>query len=227
MNCWICGNAGNTGEHLIKASDLRSQFGKVSQNFPLYYHTSDKKNIPVGSTNSKRLKSKALICNTCNSSTTQPYDKAWEKLSIYLRNNICRLNKNGNINLSKVFPGTVKKSMLDVHLYFLKVFGCIIVENEVPISINEFGNCILQREAHKNIFIAFGQNPSTSKINHAGFTPVHSVNKDDKSVFASWGYVVENIAVNIIYADEFKNPVVMKNTWHPSMVQKHLRIKQY
>lgn len=117
--------------------------------------------------------------------------------------------------------------MLDVHLYFLKVFGCMIVENGVPINISKFADCIVQKKAHENIFIAFGQNPSASKINHAGYTPIHLVNKDEVSVFASWGYVVDNILVNIIYADKFKNPVVMKNTWHPSTVQRHLAFKQY
>ncbi len=93
--------------------------------------------------------------------------------------------------------------MLEVHLYFIKVFGCIIVENDAPIITSVFADCILNRKAHKQIFIAFGKNPSTSKINHAGYTPIHSVNENNISVFASWGYIVDNIAVNVIYADKY------------------------
>lgn len=85
MKCWICGQEGNTGEHLIKESDLRSYFGDISQKCPIFFHTKDKRNIPVGSLKSKRFKSDALICNRCNSALTQPYDRAWETLSIYLR----------------------------------------------------------------------------------------------------------------------------------------------
>jgi len=227
MICWICGKEGFTGEHLIKASDLKSQFGQVSQDYPLYYHSGKKKNIPVGSLNSKRLKSNALICNSCNSSTTQPHDKAWEQLSSYLKSNITVYQKNNKIKLSKIFPGSVHRSMLYVHLYFLKIFGCIIVENKASIPIGEISESILKCKAHKNIYIAFGENPVKSKNNHAGYTPIHSVDMGNESVFASWMYVTDNIAVNIIYADEYKDQNVMRNTWHPSSIKKYLALKKY
>ncbi len=141
MKCWICGNKGNTGEHLLKASDLKAHFGHVSQKKPLYFNTDGKKKIKLGSKKGQRLKSKAVICNSCNSNLTQPYDKAWEKLSAYLRTNWTALNKTKKLDLSKVFPGSSKKSLLDMHLYFVKLFGCRIIENNIPIDI--IGNFIL------------------------------------------------------------------------------------
>ncbi len=39
MNCWICGDHATTGEHRTKASDLKSEFGVVSQKRPIYLHT--------------------------------------------------------------------------------------------------------------------------------------------------------------------------------------------
>lgn len=129
---------GNTGEHVLKASDLKSHFGHVSQQKPLFYHTAAKKNIPIGSLKGPRLKSKALICNNCNSNLTQSYDRAWEKLSSYLRANWPELSKTRKLNLSKVFPGSSKKSLLDVHLYFVKLFGCRIVEYKIPLIYLNF-----------------------------------------------------------------------------------------
>lgn len=227
MKCWICGEDGNTGEHLVKASDLRSHFGNVSQEMPLYFHTSKKRNIPVGSLKSKRLKSKGLICNNCNSALTQPYDKAWESLSLYLRSNWDQLHKAGKVNLAKVFPGSVKESMLYVHLYFVKIFGCSIVESGAPINIQAFSQSLLNIEAHKDIFIAFG--PCLGEVDHnfAGATPINSVDIDGISAFATWLYMVENIAVNIVFAQKYKAPGVMKNTWHPSSVQKILKLKKW
>ena len=227
MKCWICDKNGNTGEHLVKASDLRTHFGNVSQEKPLYFHTSEKKNIPVGSLKSKRLKSKALICNNCNSSLTQPYDKAWEHLSAYLRSNWDHLFKAGKVDLSKVFPGSVKQSMLYVHLYFVKIFGCGIVESGAPISIEEFSQSLLYSKAHKDIFIAFG--PRLGKIEHkyAGVSPINSMNLDGVSAFATRFYLIDNIAVNIIFAREYKAPGAMKNTWHPSAIQKKLKLKKW
>lgn len=227
MKCWICGNEGTTGEHIIKSSDLKSQFGTVSQDFPLYFHRGRQKNIPVGSLKAKRLKSKALICNHCNSALTQPYDRAWEKLSQYLNENFQEILLKGVVNLSKVFPGEIKVSMLNVHLFFVKAFGCKVVESGAPLPVNEFSKALIDGKSNNYIHIGLGKSFTKSSVNFAGQTEIHSVNVGQKSVFASWMYVVDKIAVNVIYADEYKNPNVMKNTWHPDAITKILKLKKY
>lgn len=227
MKCWICGNEGTTGEHIIKSSDLKGQFGTVSQDFPLYFHSGRHKNIPVGSLKAKRLKSKALICNHCNSALTQPYDRAWEKLSQYLNENFQEILLKGVVNLSKVFPGEIKVSMLNVHLFFVKAFGCKVVESGAPLPVNEFSKALIDGKSNNYIHIGLGESFTKSSVNFAGQTEIHSVNVGQKSVFASWMYVVDKIAVNVIYADEYKNPNVMKNTWHPDAITKILKLKKY
>jgi hypothetical protein len=227
MKCWICGNEGATGEHLIKSSDLKRQFKKVTQGCPLYFHTEMQRNIPVGSFRAKRLKSKALICNHCNSALTQPYDRAWEKLSQYLNENIQRISSKGIVNLSKIFPGDVKTSMLNVHLFFVKTFGCKVVESGAQLPVEEFSKAIIDGKSYNYIHIGLGKNFTKSSINHAGQTEIHAVNEGDESVFASWIYVVDKIVVNVIYADKYKNPNVMKNTWHPDSITKILKLKKY
>ena len=47
MNCWICGSSAQTGEHLIKASDMRSIFGHIRQSRPVYLHSASQRNHPV------------------------------------------------------------------------------------------------------------------------------------------------------------------------------------
>lgn len=227
MNCWICGNEGKTGEHRIKASDLRSFFGEFTQKSPLYFHTSEKRNIPVGSIKSDRFKSKAKICNKCNSSITQPYDKAWEKLSTYLRGNFCQISKTGKINLSKVFPGATKQAMLNVHLYFVKLFGCFIVEHDVPIEITPFANAIKTRLPHMDVYLAFGPRLGSVKNKFAGVTPIDAVNKDGRVVFASWFYIVGDIAVDVIYSAENEYMQVIRNFWHPCQAGKILRLSHF
>lgn len=195
MDCWICGAEGTTGEHLVKASDLRSFFGAFSQKSPLYFHTKGKKNIPVGSLKSDRFKSKAKICNTCNSATTQPYDEAWRQFSTYLRANFSQLRKSGRIDLSKVFPGSTRKSLLYVHLYFVKLFGCLIVEHQVPIDISPFATALKTATPHKDIYLAFGPNQYPPKHKFAGLTPVEAVNKNGAAVFATWFYILGDVSL--------------------------------
>jgi len=226
MKCWICGRSANTGEHLIKASDLKSYFGHVDQKKPLYFHTSKKKNIPVGSIRkSKRLKSNALICNQCNSSLTQPYDRAWEQLSEYLRTNWEQVHNSGKVNLTKVFPGKVRKSLLHVHLYFVKAFGCRIVEDNVPIDISSFQKALLRSKSHKNIYLAIGPRPGNVDHKYAGLTPIESLNLNGYSAFATWLYMIDQIAINIMYITNYRHPNVIDNTFHPDNFVANLKIK--
>ena len=134
MKCWICGNEASTGEHKTKASDLRALYDGVSQKNPLYLHTDQRKNQKVGSIKSEKFKFASLICPNCNNARTAPHDKAWEKLSKYLREKKPAIKKADPITLEKVFPGTVSTSMLNVHLFFVKLFGCAIAELKVPID---------------------------------------------------------------------------------------------
>lgn len=81
MQCWICGKDADSGEHLIKASDLKMIFGKVRQDKPLYMHTNAQRNIRVAGLQSNKLKYEKVMCRDCNSGRTQASDKAWELLS--------------------------------------------------------------------------------------------------------------------------------------------------
>lgn len=226
MNCWICGKTGNTGEHLIKASDLKSLFGNVSQSSPVYFHTSKANNIPVGSIKrSNRLKSDALICNYCNSSMTQPYDKAWEQLSEYLRGNWDKITTSGIVDMTKVFRGTVRKSMLYVHLYFVKLFGCRIVQDNVPISIEPFQYSLLQTKPHKNIYLSIGPRPGNVEKKYAGVTPIESLDLNGDSAFATWLYMIDMLSVNVLFVTKYRAPKVMKDTFHPENFVTKIKLK--
>lgn len=227
MKCWICGREGNTREHLIKASDLRSCFGHVSQKNPIYFHTSNEKSIPIGSLKSKRITFDALICNPCNSALTQPYDRAWESLSSYLTTNWPKVVNSKRLNLAKVFPGSVHKSMLYVHLYFVKLFGCKIAESGAPIDITGFSKALLNNKAHQDIFIAFGPRPGEVQHKNAHSSTLHTIDIG-VSACASWFYVIDQLAVNIIYVSGYGDPDLMKDTWHPdSLNNKVVKIKSY
>lgn len=227
MDCWICGKEGVTGEHLVKASDIRSFFGDFSQQSPLYFHTKGKRNIPVGSSRSDRFKSKAKICVTCNSDTTQPYDEAWELLSAYLRENFFKVCRSGRIDLSKVFPGSTRKSLLYVHLYFVKLFGCLIAEHHIPIDIFPFATALTTGTAHKNIYLAIGPQLGHPKRKFAGLTPVEAVDKNGVTVFATWFYILGDVVVDVIYSADEQYMRVVRDYWHPTQHSKMIRVSRF
>ena len=148
MKCWICGSPADSREHMVKASDIKSRFGIASGSKPLFMHSRERKNQRIRGLKSNNLKSNTPICAKCNNERTQPYDIAWEKLSAYLCSRPQPLKYGDKINLKKVFPGSVRSSMRDVQLFFVKGFGFKIVEGNAPIDIRPFSEALLNRQAH-------------------------------------------------------------------------------
>lgn len=224
MKCWICGENADSGEHLIKASDLKSLFGRVTQKTPLYFHTDLKRNQPVGGIKSDKLKYRALLCARCNNERTQPHDRAWEHLSNYLRERQPPIRPGMLVRLDRAFPGSVAKSMLDVHLFFLKLFGCLITENNIPIDIEPFARSIMQGVPHPKVWLSFGTGLHRPGITHAGCSQVYAAVLEGHIACASWFYVVGKVAVNVMYAERGEHRKGLGHAWHPSSVGKCVRI---
>ncbi len=221
MKCWICGDEATTGEHLTKHSDLKSHFGHVSQTSPLFLHTKEKSNQRLKTIKKdSRLKSDALLCGRCNNDRTSEYDKAWEKLSGFLRQKKAPLNKGDLIKLEKVFPGSVKRSMLRVHLFFVKLFGCAIIAHDVPIDIEPFRKGILEEKSVDNVYLALW--PSNGR--GTGNSDIESENLGGKCAYATWFYVIGDIAVNVMYAIPGERRLGLVDSWHPSTVTKRIKI---
>jgi hypothetical protein len=108
--CWICReNPANSGEHRIKASDVRAVAPDLSQANPVFGQErpgpGHLTNVPIGSAKSHNLQFKDSICRPRNSTRTQPYDDAWKELASYLRSHWPRIARAGRFDLSSVFPG--------------------------------------------------------------------------------------------------------------------------
>jgi hypothetical protein len=176
---------------------------------------------------SDKFKFESKLCNDCNSSLTQPHDKAWETLSAYLQNNFPRISRVHRIDLPRVFPGATSRSLLNVHLFFLKIFGCIIAEHHVPIDLAPFANALRSGTAHPNVCLAFGPRMGLTQHKFAGMTPIKAVNQGGIPVFASWFYIFGDVAVDVIYSTEIQFMQVIRDFWHPSTASKTLRLSNF
>jgi len=224
MKCWICGDIANTREHLLKASDLRSHYNKVTPEKPIYYHSDAQRNVPLQSVKDKRLVCKAKICAKCNNERTQPYDRAWEAFSNYTRKNWNKFNHKNKIDLSKIFPGTTKKQALNIHLYFVKLFGCRIEENKVPIDLSGFSESLLQGKAHEKVGISVLETPEYSIFKLTSLTEIHAVNKGNETIGAAWIYTIGPISIRVGYAVTSIKDLRWPNIWHPSKKGKIIKI---
>lgn len=200
MECWICGDDAGAGEHLVKASDLRKYFGPVSQKIPLFFHTSQLRNVRLGSTNAARLKSKALICNRCNSSLTQPYDRAWDRFSDFIQRRFLPSPNLGYVDLGSIFPRHSKRAAIHLQLYFVKLFGCRIIEENIPIDTRPFAKSLLDASPLETVNLGFALLAGEAGKKVAGVTHIECLVVNGSAVYATWLYSIGDFSVFIAYS---------------------------
>jgi len=175
--CWICGKPADSAEHTIKETDIvriaGSKIFKPSKR--LIKHTADKKIIIQGP-NSKYIKYEKSLCEECNNESTQPYDRAYDKfIHYFIVNNDYILNFR-RIRFNKIYGYNAKYKQMNLFKYFVKSFGCQLVEHleHVPQDFVEFLN---SKTKNHNLSIAFSIRADISKMQESfyKFYEVHDL----------------------------------------------------
>lgn len=211
---------------MTKASDLRAEFGSVSQKEPLYFHDNNSKNRPVGSFKADVLKFSKSLCANCNNTRTQPHDRAWEKFSSFFREHPERIRPTAVVRANRsIFPygpshpyGAARE-MLNVHLYFVKILGCHAVEKQIPIDIESLASAIKRGKAHPRIYLKFGIPPMFGEEPLRGAQNADAwLDRSSGQVqFLSWIHSPGNIAVNVMYVVEGEKRDGLIGAWHPRL----------
>jgi hypothetical protein len=223
MRCWICGDVADSREHLTKKSDLKSVYGTPSQVDPLYFSNDQRRNVRIGSLDAKLLKSPAKICIACNTSRAQPHDRAWEQFSPAIRSILSQRRCPRSVRANAIFPYDTHRMMLNVHLYFVKLFGCHIVEQGIPIDLTEFSFALQKGKAVQNVYMhLYKIAPSV------GTSDIHTLfNESSECVFATWFYEIDNLAVNVMYAKPNQKRDGLVNAWHPRLGTNKLQVSDF
>ena len=215
VKCWICNeNEATSGEHAIKRSDINAVLGKPTQQSPLRLHNGKRINVPVGSLNADRLKLPGRICEYCNTTRSQPYDRSWEKLSAELRKRADSLQHGISVRVDPIFEGNGQQELLNTHLFFVKLFGCHVAGNQISIPLEPFSSALMQGEAHLRVFLRFGFFQGRDRVEMSNMELLSFA--DGSPAFASWFYRVGPICVNVMYAAPGEQHAGMINSWHPS-----------
>jgi hypothetical protein len=211
--CWICNrDEANSREHKTKRSDLAAVLGSPTQDRPFYFHDLERRNKPVGSLDAKILKAPIRICDECNTTRTQPHDRAWEHMSDQLRGH--RLVIGRWVRANRFFRHDTRRQMTNVHLFFLKLFGGMLCEarangHDVPIDIAPFSEAIMTSRPHPEVHLQFGKCDGT-----VGRSNLHCWKTEHGSVLAGWLYELDSIAVSVLFAQAGRwehRP----DLWHP------------
>lgn|GEM_PF-683218 len=229
--CWICGkHPADTSEHKFKASDIRAKAPAVSQAKPIFLQRdSEATNDPIGSAKAKALTFPRSICAYCNNTLTQPFDVAWQKLSEYLHANWATIVKRGRFDLSEPFPGGTRDAALQVHLYFVKLFGCKLKADSIPISLVSFSKALLTSTAHPEVSILIADKyiGAVALSFESDVFTLRSV--ETKQIHgAVWAYVIQPVAIKVSYV-KAGAPVIPPRgyPWHPSRPVKRVKLSPY
>lgn len=138
-SCCLCGSTEKlTGEHRIKASALRKEFGKKALLIGAL-GISEGKMKSAQSTNSKHLKFDVSICEACNTSRTQQADREFDHF-----HNLAMKKVKSNKNPLSIFEmdryAVGSAPFLNLFRYFAKLLCCHIAEvnGPIPTTLAEF-----------------------------------------------------------------------------------------
>ncbi len=211
--CWICNrDEANSGEHKTKRSDLLGVLGSPTQQKPFYYQDLERRDKAVKSLDAKILKTPIRIWNGCNSARTQPHDLAWQHMSDQLRNRHLVIGR--WVRANRIFRYDTRRQMVNVHLFFLKLFGCMLCEAtangyDVQIDIAPFSKAIMTGRPHPEVHLQFGRCDGT-----VGRSNLHCWKTEHGSVLAGWLYELDSIAVSALFAQAGRWEH-RTDLWHP------------
>jgi hypothetical protein len=146
-------------------------------------------------------------------------------MSEWLRRRKPTIAPNEIVRTNRIFSYDTARKMRHVHLYFVKLFGCHIVEFSVPIDVTTFAAAILNDKPHPNVYVRLVRMPPDEKKRvSASDINARIRNSDQKCVSASWFYHVDQLAVNVTFAEDGEKIQGMIGAWHPRLGTNRLRI---
>lgn len=229
--CWICGaRPADSGEHRFKASDMRLVAPRVSQATPVFLQRDSKAtNDRVGSAKANKLKFAKSICTGCNNALTQPYDFAWEQLSEYLLANWPMIVKRGSFDLSKPFPGGTRAATLNVHLFFVKLFGCKLHAEGKVIDLVPFSKALLTGTAHDEVNITVANSAVGDGRVLMYDSEIYTMTEKGSGELhgAVWLYLLHPVAVKVHYIKAGAKLHAVGHPWHPSRPGKIVKLSPY
>jgi hypothetical protein len=138
QKCWICGNAADSREHVIKKTDLVRAYGKgsfSSASGPA--HVKDGKISILQGPDSTRVKYQANLCQDCNGTFTQPFDSAYDRFVDWVFQNEESVLRSRFIDFQDVYGSDFDAPQRNLFKYFVKSFGCRLADagKVVPLDL--------------------------------------------------------------------------------------------
>lgn len=205
---------------------MRRFFGKISPTTPVFFHSDTHRNIPIHSAKSNKLKTSKVICQRCNDTRTAKYDDAWTILCDSILENWEAIKRTRRFKLKAAFPGSVRRRSIDFHLYFVKLFGCRIADENMPIDLREFSKSVIEQRPHSCLYLNFNMRNVHSKSGmYIGPSEVHGRECNGVCDAATWYYSLGELDIQVSW---FRTKPLsnIPYAWHPEQGGKIIKFRQ-
>ena len=122
--CWICGSPADSREHKFKKSDV-AHSSKTWAPSDQPYFISDGGWRRVQGPDSQLVKfEQKVICQHCNTTRTQPFDRAYECFAAWVNQKGADLMAEDRIDFVQIYGAQFQDDVLNLLKYFAKHLGC-------------------------------------------------------------------------------------------------------
>lgn len=133
--CWWCGTTANSREHKIAAAELRLNHGSGSWigDSGVVHVDGDFNVRDVQGPKADILKWEPNLCQTCNNTRSQPFDRAYMNLLRFLDQNEEEVGTSGTFRFSDVYGDAWEIGRANLIRYWLKHICCRAAVVGLPI----------------------------------------------------------------------------------------------
>lgn len=132
--CWWCGNLADSREHKHKKTDFKRLYTTELTEGKLPVVDKDKKFYQIQGPDSDLLKYDKVLCQKCNNSRSQSFDRAYDKFIEYFDDKIDVIIQDGYIDFEEIFPDDYELEKYNTIRYYIKHFCCKLASNNIMID---------------------------------------------------------------------------------------------
>lgn len=119
------------------------------------------------------------------------------------------------VRCSRIFSYNTHRQMVYVHLFFVKLFGCMLTEarlngHEIPIDVALFSEAILNNRPHPDVHLQFAKYDGL-----IGRSDLHCWKSEQGDVLATWLYQLDSFAICVVFAKTSRWEH-RHDLWHPN-----------
>jgi hypothetical protein len=133
-------------------------------------------------------------------------------------------------DLARPFPGKTLAATLDVHLFFVKLFGCKIFEDAIPIDLAPFSTSLLNRTHHPDVNLVLCD-VSARRIDAVLMkdSDVHLMHerKTRELHGATWMYLANPFAIKCGWVKPGALLSLPGHVWHPSTPTRKVKLSPF